>query len=192
MSTHFDLWPYSATLLIGGTNFVGFEGESDLLLVCSSAGRGVIDCTLPKVIARDPIDYYPEGNKADGIGPLATKTIDLIGFDGSDPRNLIVQRTERWEILIDARGSAFLKLRGEESLDQATCIARKGTITSLSACCLSPSEKFLVVAYRSDFTIFAKEGAFKYSSLYEPKKSFDELSKIKYSGFGSRNKKING
>ena len=87
-----------------------------------------------------------------------------------------------WEILVDARGSVFLKPRGENQ-EKATCIAKKEDITSLAACCLSPSENFLVVASRGEFTIFAKPEALIDLNLYELNTSLDKYSKVKYVKF---------
>ena len=39
---HLHLWPYYSILQIGGTEFLGFDPVSDLLIVCSSMGLGNI------------------------------------------------------------------------------------------------------------------------------------------------------
>jgi hypothetical protein len=194
MINNLDFWPYSAILQIGGTEFLGFDRESNLLLVCSSAGRGVVDCRYPKVIARDDREYSTKEAKAEGIGPLANNNINVIGYDYFDSpyeRSPIIQSTENWEILFDARGSIFIKRRNENSLEKATCIAKRDNITSLAACCLSPSEQYLVIAYRSEFTLFAKPNSFVDSSLYHFQNSDNIYSRVRYTDFDPRIKNAN-
>jgi len=46
-------WRKTGTFAVGGLTEIGFSQRSELLLVVSSAGRGVIDCTQGRKIARD-------------------------------------------------------------------------------------------------------------------------------------------
>lgn len=166
MTDYLRLWPYSAILQIGGTVSLGFDKDSDLLLICTSAGRGIVDCRYPKVIARDYKEYYPIINKAEGIGPLENRVIDVIGFDdlnhtcNKNSTSPIIQNTDNWQLVFDARRSVFIRHRSDISPEKVSFVAKKNDVTSLAACCMSSSEKYLVVAYRSKFTIFAKSNSF--------------------------------
>ncbi len=53
-------WRRIGTVSIGGLRAIGFDRGSDLLLVVSSAGRGVIDCRTAKKVARDDSEYYED------------------------------------------------------------------------------------------------------------------------------------
>ena len=80
-------WLRLATHLIGGLTEIGFAEDTDLLLVVSSQGRGVIDCLTGERVARDrrePDDsWYDERRlRAAGIGPLERQTIRLAGLHG--------------------------------------------------------------------------------------------------------------
>jgi hypothetical protein len=72
---------------VGGLTEVGFGDDSDLLLIVSSQGRGVVDCRTGERVARDRADpddsWYDERRLlAEGIGPLEGKTIRLAGLHG--------------------------------------------------------------------------------------------------------------
>ena len=51
-------WKLVASVAIGGLRSVGFDRNSDNLLVVSSQGRGVLDCITGEKIARDYDEYY--------------------------------------------------------------------------------------------------------------------------------------
>lgn len=79
-------WRLAGSYAVGGLTEVGFSKTSDLMLVLSSAGRGVIDPIRGEVVARDE---EPTGRwlnerllLCDGIGPLANETIQLAGLSG--------------------------------------------------------------------------------------------------------------
>jgi hypothetical protein len=80
-------WQQIAAHAVGGLTEVGFADDSDLLLVVSSQGRGVIDCRSGERVARDrtePDDgWYDERRlRAFGIGPLEGQLIRLAGLHG--------------------------------------------------------------------------------------------------------------
>jgi hypothetical protein len=86
----FPPWREIGTYAIGGLLFVGYEENSDLLLVVSSQGRGVFDCITGTLVARDRVSpEYEDDAWLDrvrlmslGIGPLEDKLIRLAGIDG--------------------------------------------------------------------------------------------------------------
>ncbi|WP_312319870.1 hypothetical protein [Stenotrophomonas sp.] len=83
-------WTNAGTYSVGGLSEIGFSRTSDLLLVLSSTGRGVIDPVLGAVVARDEEPFGSWLNDqhllCDGIGPLADETIQLAGLWGGGMR----------------------------------------------------------------------------------------------------------
>src|SRR5579863_298772 len=80
-------WKLIGGRAVGGLTEVGFADDSDLLLVVSSQGRGVLDCRSGEYVARDrtePNDsWYDERRlRAFGIGPLEGQLIRLAGLHG--------------------------------------------------------------------------------------------------------------
>lgn len=81
-----DGWQQTGFFAVGGLAEVGFSKNSELLLVVSSSGRGVIDCATGARIARDDESYgnwyVPETLQCVGIGPLADETVQIAGLHG--------------------------------------------------------------------------------------------------------------
>ncbi|HEX8606076.1 MAG TPA: hypothetical protein VF774_25765 [Pseudoduganella sp.] len=79
-------WQQTGTFAIGGLSDIGFSKNFELLLIISSSGRGVIDCTTGEKIARDDeVDgdwYLPSMLQCQGIGPLKTETVQIAGLQG--------------------------------------------------------------------------------------------------------------
>lgn len=93
-------WRQIQTFAVGGLLEVGFAPDSDLLLVVSSQGRGLIDCLSGERIARDyepPDDaWYDEGHlRARGIGPLQSEWIRLAGLHGG---GLLTIQRDGWSV----------------------------------------------------------------------------------------------
>src|SRR4051812_30364334 len=77
-------WLKVGTIAVGGLRTAGFERESELLLIVSDAGRGVVDCRSGSKLARDDEEYF-EGERcleAQGIGPLQGQTLRMSGLFG--------------------------------------------------------------------------------------------------------------
>ncbi|MGB3294868.1 MAG: hypothetical protein WBB01_17940 [Phormidesmis sp.] len=82
-------WKLVTTLAVGGLRSVGFDRESENLLVVSSQGRGVIDCLIGEKVARDYEEFYENeaSLEAQGTGILSDRTIRMSGlFGGGLPR----------------------------------------------------------------------------------------------------------
>ncbi len=88
-------WIKCAHYAVSGLFDVGFDRDTELLLVQSSSGRGVFDCLTGEKVARD----YEEDSSADlyleceGIGPLAGKSIRMAGISGG---GLPVASSDGW------------------------------------------------------------------------------------------------
>ncbi len=70
----------------GGVYGVGFDVDSELLLVESSNGKAVFDCTTGERIGRDP-EAHSSGEdevrlQARGIGPIEGKVVRMCGLFG--------------------------------------------------------------------------------------------------------------
>jgi hypothetical protein len=81
-----DGWESIGKFVVGGLIEIGFSKNAELLLVVSSAGRGVIDCVQGKKISRDDeVDgewYMPAELMCQGIGPLQAEAVHIAGLHG--------------------------------------------------------------------------------------------------------------
>jgi hypothetical protein len=77
-------WKLVVTFAVGGLRSVGFDRESENLLVVSSQGRGVIDCLTGEKVARDYEEYYENETslEAQGISILSDRIIRMSGLFG--------------------------------------------------------------------------------------------------------------
>lgn len=76
-------WQLKTTILIGGLCSVGFDRDTDNLLIVSHSGRGVVDCSTGEKTARDYQNYYENRYlEAEGIGCLSGKIIRMAGLFG--------------------------------------------------------------------------------------------------------------
>jgi hypothetical protein len=77
---------------VGGITAMGFGPGTDLLLLLSSRGVGVLDCTSGKTVARQHDDHdlvddaYPV--EVRGIGPLAGRVVPVAGLWGGGQRRM--------------------------------------------------------------------------------------------------------
>lgn len=92
-------WQQVTILPVGGLRAVGYDRHSDLLLIVSSQGRGVVDCLSGQKVARDYEEYHGDEKhlEAEGIGPLAGKTIYMTGLHGG---GLPLQTEDTWRLEI--------------------------------------------------------------------------------------------
>jgi hypothetical protein len=87
-------WRRASDHAVGGLTEVGYVPGSNLLLVVSSAGRGLFDCTSGERVARDRTPpeeggWYDEaGLLALGIGPTEEQFIRLAGLHGGGLRRV--------------------------------------------------------------------------------------------------------
>lgn len=77
-------WRFAKLLSVGGLTGVGFGNSSDLLLVTSHSGRGVVNCRSSAFVARDDGEFrFDIGNLlVEGIGPLAGMPVRVSGVQG--------------------------------------------------------------------------------------------------------------
>src|SRR5262245_37224768 len=83
-------WRRVGSFAVGGLTDIGFGPHTDLMLVVSSAGRGVFDCVTGERVARDAsVPAHDEDDwqdrfelTAEGIGPMAKQSIRTAGLFG--------------------------------------------------------------------------------------------------------------
>ncbi|SDN22809.1 hypothetical protein SAMN05216517_10950 [Janthinobacterium sp. OK676] len=95
-------WKNMGKIAVGGLTEIGFSKSSELLLVISNSGRGVIDCARGEKISRDDEAdgewYEPAQLVCQGIGPLDGETIPISGLNGGGlPTS--TRRAERLEVV---------------------------------------------------------------------------------------------
>ena len=90
-------WQLKARLTIAGLLEVGFDHDSELLLVASSSGRSVINCQTGEKVARDRTDNLGSDRHLEtrGIGPLHERVIRMAGINGG---GLPVATADGWMI----------------------------------------------------------------------------------------------
>lgn len=92
-------WVSRHIVRAGGLIGVGFAAASDLLLVATHDGRGVVDCVTGELLARDHDPLFPfdeDRRTAQGIGPLADQEISIAGpiYGGALP----TQTQDGWRL----------------------------------------------------------------------------------------------
>jgi hypothetical protein len=158
-------WSKVCTVAVGGLRSVGFDRNSELFLVVSSAGRGVIDGRSGSKVARDNAEYYERELllEAEGIGPLEGSTLRVAGVLGG---GLPTVTADGWSVevvslewpaveilLLEPLASLYDSLQGKKSR-----FHKLSSESELRACGFSYSGRTLVVATSSDVTIYGRDG----------------------------------
>jgi hypothetical protein len=157
-------WRKISDFAVGGLRSVGFDRESELLLVVSSAGRGVIDCQSGVKVARDDAEYYENEAmlEAEGIGPLEGRTLRISGLLGGGlPRGT----SDGWSIetvylnwpvaetlLLEPFASLYDSLRKKPSR-----FHRINSESEIRASGFSYSGRTLIIATSSGIAIYGRD-----------------------------------
>lgn len=155
-------WRRVASPAVGGLLQVGFAAGTDLLLIVSHSGRGVVDCATGERLARDDGDYWADRSalEADGIGPLDEQRVRIAGAGGG---GLSRQTEDGWAIELHPLSwpaeELILCPPGEDMLLQAPGAGRslaklRPFPSELRAFGFSPTGRSLVIATASDVEIF--------------------------------------
>ncbi len=158
-------WREASVHAVGGLTDVAFADDSDLLLVISSGGRGLFDCTSNKRVARDPSETFEHDTAnllVDAIGPVASSRLRTAGIHGG---GLAMTTIDGWTLdlltLSWPHHSLFLTAPGQWLYDPA--FGKPGETTKLAtdseirACGFSPTGRAFILATSSDLTIFHRE-----------------------------------
>ncbi len=160
-----DKWDFEC-FAVGGLTEVGFsEQNQDLLLVISSNGRGLFDCSKLKKIERDynndfEIDY--SSLCCFGIGELKNEKIRIAGLHGgglplgnSDGDSLEIMALDwpKVDIIFQPRRSSIYSERDSEK-----CF-RIYSPDTLKVYGFSQNGNYFVIGTSSDLLIFKKKSA---------------------------------
>lgn len=116
-------WRLVVEMAVGGLLYIGFDEHSENLLVVSSTGRSIVDCTTGEKIARNyepPDEWLDEINLwCEGIGSMEKRKIRIAGISGGglvsiteqgDSLCLVAPDYPRWDIIFEPhRTSVFLE-----------------------------------------------------------------------------------
>lgn len=159
-------WQLKATISVGGLMSVGFERDSDNLLIVSSQGRGVVNCLIGKKTARDDDDYYEKKQylEAKGIGSLEGKIIRMAGLfggglltlteDGWGLESVTLNFPEEMILLIEPGSSLYGSVCNRP--DRFTKIEQDAGIRAYG---FSYTNQSFIIATASDVTIYARENS---------------------------------
>ena len=149
---------------VGGLRAVGFDRVTELLLVISSSGRGVIDCRTGSKVARDSEEYTKDEQylEAEGIGPLAGRMLTMAGLLGG---GLPKSTSDGWSVevvalawpmgdilLLEPFSTLYECLRGKPSR-----FHKIGSESELRAVGFSYSGLSFIVATSSDIAVFSRD-----------------------------------
>ncbi|SMB81303.1 hypothetical protein [Deinococcus hopiensis] len=157
-----DPWIRKACRAVGGLREVGFAPGSDLLLVVSSQGRGVVDCLTGELVARErevPYDWVDERELlAEGIGPLKGQRIRIAGLAGgglalgtADGLRLEIETFSHPERCVILKRSDWA-----EWPDAEKGCSKIAADSSLRAAGFSPTGRSLVIATSSEVIVYGR------------------------------------
>jgi hypothetical protein len=159
-----DPWKLVETFVVGGLRSVGFDRESEDLLVVSLQGRSVIDCLTGEKVARDYEEYYENEKRleAQGIGILSERIIRMSGmFGGGLPRItkdgwqlecVTLKWPEQMLILLPPSSDLYGSVTGHP--DTMTKIFEDSCIRAYG---FSYTGRSLIIATTSDVTVYGRE-----------------------------------
>ncbi|AFY56705.1 hypothetical protein Riv7116_4276 [Rivularia sp. PCC 7116] len=153
-------WQLKSVIAVGGLCSVGFDRDTDNLLIVSHSGRGVVDCSTGEKTTRDR-EYYYENQylEAEGIGCLSGKMISMAGLLGG---GLPVSTDDDWSlesvtvnfpeemILLVEPGSDLYGMTYNRP-DNFTKIEQRETIRAYG---FSYTGQSFIIATSSDVTIY--------------------------------------
>lgn len=140
---------------LGGLQDLGFAESSDLLLVVSTAGRGLYDLLSGERLARDPDDSYTWFDaynlRCQGVGLLTERLIRTAGLSGG---GLALESAEGWW-LETADDQQFLLKPFKRSKPRRRW-PLPGGAGEFRAAGFSPTGRSLVCASSADFTVYLR------------------------------------
>lgn len=157
-STAATPWPSRHTVRAGGLIGVGFGVASDLLLVATHDGRGVVDCATGKLLARDddPLFHFDEDTRAaQGVGPLADEEIIIAGpiYGGTLP----LETQDGWRLsgrLTNSSDDVVTLLPPTEHISEPSTFT--GFVPEVRLFGFSPTGRSFVIGTGAEVYIFAR------------------------------------
>jgi hypothetical protein len=155
-------WRLISSLAVGGLTEVGFVDDSELILVLSWQGRGVVDCVTGEKLARDRSDdrgewYGDDRLIAKGFGPLDGQLVRLSGIwggglptfttDGWGARSLTLEWPRQHLLLTEPRADLYRP---------NARVSKLAIHSEVRAFGFSYSGRTLIIATSSDLTIYSR------------------------------------
>lgn len=151
-------WALRHTVRTGGLIGVGFGAASDLLLVATHDGRGIVDCATGELLARDDDPLFPfdeDTRKAKGLGPLADQEIMIAGpiYGGT----LLTETRDGWRLLGQLTNSSddvvILFPPADENGESSTFT---GFVPEIRVFGFSPTGRSFVIGTGAEIYTFAR------------------------------------
>lgn len=157
-------WKQHGVHAIGGLTEVGYVLGTDMLLVVSSQGRGMFDCTTGERIARDRDEEWEGLDQtkllSPGIGPFAQTIVRLAGLHGG---GLPMTTYDGWSlecVQLPWPSHYFFMSPPWKSdcFDQWIKIATDGAC-EFRACGFSETGRSFVIATSCEVMLYGRQGA---------------------------------
>lgn len=143
--------------MTGGLVGIGFGDDTDLALVVTHDGRGVIDCLTGRKVARDTDILYPDEHtlRIDGIGPLAGTAVTVAGIDGGSLRH---DTDDGWllEGLFSNSSDDVIRLLPPKASATASPATFTGFIPEVRAFGFSPTGRSFVIATGAEVFVYSR------------------------------------
>lgn len=155
-------WRHVTTRAVGGLYEVGFGTASNLLLIISSSGRGVMDALTGEMRARDRSEGFEWFDArellAQGIGPLGGQTVRVAGLAGG---GLAATTSDGWSVEAETfawpERCVILKHPDwYEFVDASAGCTKLAVEFELRAWGFSPTGRCVVVATSSEVYVYAR------------------------------------
>ncbi|MCB9780541.1 MAG: hypothetical protein H6742_18385 [Alphaproteobacteria bacterium] len=163
-------WRRTTFLAVGGLTEVGFGRQSDLLLIVSSAGRGLVDCASGELVGRDrqePDDGWYDAAEllASGIDRLEDELVPIAGLHGG---GLALTTDDGWAVTVAypnwpeawvvlQAGFTHIYMEPTQPGRHLPSCSRIFQQEEVRAAGFSPTGRSLVVATSSDVTAFHRD-----------------------------------
>ena len=150
-------WKSHPLVRSGGLVGAGFADDTDMLLVVTHDGRGVIDCLSGTLIARDSDPDFPldeDSLKVAGIGPLAGQQITIAGeiYGGS----LLNTTNDGWALTGKLTNSSNDVVTLAPPPDTGDDFKFTDFIPEIRVFGFSPTGRSFIIGTGADVSIFAR------------------------------------
>jgi hypothetical protein len=151
-------WQKRGRVLTGGLHAIGFGEGSDLALVVTHDGRGLIDCSTGERVARDRTVIYPDERtfEIDGIGRLGGTKVATAGIDGGELRH---RTQDGWLLdgtLTNNSDDVILLVPPTQALASSQPAIFTGFIPEVRAFGFSPTGQSFLIATGAEVFVFAR------------------------------------
>ena len=160
------MFKFINTYAVGGLFNVGYSDNTDMLIVLSNQGRGIVNCLTGEMTFRDDKDWFPDYDETNGtIKGFGTENDKLIKVSGINSKNkLLTQTTDQWELILSEpqpEKAPFERFYIQNIFLHHPSIGNKLFITNDGPCELkafgfSDTQKSFVVALSCEITVWSR------------------------------------